>query len=104
MAVSPLSESPESVTCAVATVMLDGTESSVDVRLGETVLEAAKRAGLNPPFACEEGNCGTCMARLVEGRVEMRVNDALTDEDVADGYVLTCQSVPQTTSVTVDYV
>ncbi|MBF6474623.1 MULTISPECIES: 2Fe-2S iron-sulfur cluster-binding protein [Nocardia] len=104
MAVSPLSESPQSVTRGVVTVLLDGTKSTIEVRPGETVLEAAKRAGLNPPFACEEGNCGTCMARLVEGRVEMRVNDALTDEDVADGYVLTCQSVPQTPSVGVDYV
>ncbi|WP_280240514.1 2Fe-2S iron-sulfur cluster-binding protein [Nocardia abscessus] len=104
MAVSPLSESPESVTCAVVTVLLDGTKSTIEARPGETVLEAAKRAGLNPPFACEEGNCGTCMARLVEGRVEMRVNDALTDEDVAEGYVLTCQSLPQTPSVGVDYV
>ncbi|MFF7939724.1 2Fe-2S iron-sulfur cluster-binding protein [Nocardia gamkensis] len=102
MAVSPLSESSKTATC-VATVLLDGAQSTIDVRPDETVLEAAKRAGLNPPFACEEGNCGTCMARLVAGRVEMRVNDALTDEDVADGYVLTCQSVPQTPSVTVDY-
>ncbi|MGK8506570.1 2Fe-2S iron-sulfur cluster-binding protein [Nocardia asiatica] len=103
MAVSPLPESPESGTCGVVTVSLDGTDSTIEVRPEETVLEAAKRAGLNPPFACEEGNCGTCMARLTEGRVEMRVNDALTDEDVADGYVLTCQSVPRTPSVAVDY-
>ena len=46
---------------------------------------------------CEAGNCGTCMARLTEGHATMRVNDALEDDEVADGYILTCQGVPDTT-------
>ena len=70
---------------------------------GDTVLETARRAGLNPPYQCEAGNCATCLAHLDEGSVHMRVNDALTPEEVADGWVLTCQSLPTSTTVVVDY-
>ncbi|GGN97435.1 2Fe-2S iron-sulfur cluster-binding protein [Nocardia rhizosphaerihabitans] len=86
-----------------ATIRLDGTTRTVRIAADDTVLEAARRAGLNPPFACEAGNCGTCMARLVDGRVDMRVNDALTDDDVAQGYVLTCQSEPRSETLTIEY-
>jgi len=70
---------------------------------GDTVLEAARRAGLTPPFACERGNCATCMAHLEEGRVAMRVNDALSPDEVEAGWILTCQAVPLTREVVVDY-
>ena len=69
----------------------------------ETLLESARRAGLAPPFSCEAGNCGTCMARLTAGSATMRVNDALEEDEVAEGYVLTCQVIPDTPSVTVCY-
>ena len=85
------------------TILLDGKEVSVPRMAGETLLESARRAGLTPPFSCEAGNCGTCMAKLTAGSATMRVNDALMDEEVEDGYVLTCQAVPDTANVTVDY-
>jgi len=85
------------------TIILGRQRVSVPRKPDETLLESARRAGLTPPFSCEAGNCATCMARLVEGRVAMRVNDVLTDEDLADGYVLTCQGVPQTEQVTIRY-
>lgn len=85
------------------TIHLERKKASVPRVAGETLLESARRAGLAPPFSCEAGNCGTCMARLTEGGATMRVNDALEDDEVADGYVLTCQAVPDTTSVTVHY-
>jgi 3-ketosteroid 9alpha-monooxygenase subunit B len=72
-------------------------------RPNETLLESARRAGMSPPFSCEAGNCGTCMARLSEGSATMKVNDALMDDEVEDGYVLTCQAIPDTPSVTVHY-
>ena len=59
--------------------------------------------GMTPPFSCESGNCATCMARLVEGAVTMYANNALTDDEVADGWILTCQAVPTTPSVHVVY-
>jgi 3-ketosteroid 9alpha-monooxygenase subunit B len=85
------------------TILLDGKRVSVPRRPDETLLESARRAGLAPPFSCEAGNCATCIAKLTAGEVKMRVNDVLTGEEIADGYVLTCQSVPQTPSVTVRY-
>jgi 3-ketosteroid 9alpha-monooxygenase subunit B len=85
------------------TIHLDRKKAEVPRVAGETLLESARRAGLSPPFSCEAGNCGTCMARLSEGSATMRVNDALEPDEVEDGYVLTCQAVPDTPSVTVHY-
>lgn len=88
---------------AVVTIHLDRRKVSVPLVPGETLLETARRAGLDPPFNCEAGNCGTCMARLTVGSATMRVNDALDDDEVADGYILTCQGIPDTAQITVQY-
>ena len=85
------------------TILLDRQKASVNRVENETLLDSARRAGLSPPFSCEAGNCGTCMAKIVEGQATMRVNDALDDDEVAEGYILTCQGVPDTESVTVEY-
>jgi ferredoxin len=85
------------------TILLDRQKASVQRVENETLLESARRAGLSPPFSCEAGNCGTCMAKLVEGKATMRVNDALDEDEVDEGYILTCQGVPDTESVTVEY-
>lgn len=100
-------ENPQTVAPAEAngtiTIRLGAKRVSVPRHENETLLQAARRAGLTPPFSCEAGNCATCMAKLTEGKATMRVNDALLDDEVAEGYVLTCQAVPDTPSVTVDY-
>lgn len=93
----------EGADAGTVTIHLDRAKVSVPMVPGETLLETARRAGLQPPFSCEAGNCGTCMALLVEGRATMRVNDALDDDEVAEGYILTCQGVPDTASITVRY-
>ncbi|MFD4459157.1 2Fe-2S iron-sulfur cluster-binding protein [Nocardia sp. NPDC058480] len=85
------------------TVILNGKKRSVPRKGGETLLESARRGGLTPPFSCEQGNCATCIAKLTAGRATMRQNNALTDDEVTDGYVLTCQAVPDSTDLTVDY-
>jgi ferredoxin-NADP reductase len=85
------------------TIRLDRKKASVPRVAGETLLESARRAGLSPPFSCEAGNCGTCMARLLEGEATMRTNEVLEDDEIADGYILTCQAVPDTASITVEY-
>jgi ferredoxin-NADP reductase len=84
-------------------IVLDGREHQVRYQAGETFLETARRAGLRPPFSCEAGSCATCMAHVREGEVTMRVNNALTPEEVDEGWVLTCQGFPQSRSVTVVY-
>ncbi|PJK19626.1 2Fe-2S ferredoxin [Mycobacterium goodii] len=85
------------------TILFERAQVSVPRRPNETLLESARRAGMTPPFSCEAGNCGTCMAKLLEGTATMRVNDALDDDEVAEGYVLTCQAVPDCDTVTVSY-
>jgi 3-ketosteroid 9alpha-monooxygenase subunit B len=90
-------------TGGTVTIHLERKKVSVPQVAGETLLETARRAGLSPPFSCEAGNCGTCMARLTEGSATMRTNDVLEEDELADGYVLTCQAVPDTASVTVVY-
>jgi 3-ketosteroid 9alpha-monooxygenase subunit B len=85
------------------TVELEGRANSIEHRPGTTILQTARQMGMSPPFSCEAGNCATCMARLVEGQVTMRANNALTEDELAEGWVLTCQSVPITPAVRVVY-
>jgi ferredoxin len=85
------------------TIHLAGRTATVAHRAGTTILQAARSTGLRAPSSCESGSCATCMARVTEGRAEMRTNDALTDAEVADGWILTCQAEPVTPSVTVVY-
>ena len=76
------------------TVELDGKETVVAMGEGETILAAARRVGLAPPFACEEAYCGCCMAKVIAGQVEMRMNDGGIDQrQIDEGYILTCQGI-----------
>jgi ring-1,2-phenylacetyl-CoA epoxidase subunit PaaE len=86
-----------------ATVVLDGRTTTVTVPVGMPILDAAQKVRPDLPFACKGGVCGTCRARVTAGSVTMRRNYALEDNEVAAGYVLTCQSLPTTDTVTVDY-
>lgn len=63
-----------------------------------SILDNARTAGLPAPFACKSGVCSTCRARVVSGRVEMKVNYGLSEAEVAQGYVLTCQAGPSPTT------
>jgi ring-1,2-phenylacetyl-CoA epoxidase subunit PaaE len=85
-------------------VTLDGRRARVafDARKG-SILESVRAAGLRAPFACKQGVCATCKARLVSGTVEMKANYALAEDDLAKGYILTCQSVPTSDNVVLDY-
>jgi len=84
-------------------IRLERRKHTVPYRAGETVLETARRAGLHPPSSCEAGNCATCMAHLDAGSVTMRNNNALSEDDLAEGWILTCQSIPTSVDVVVDY-
>src|SRR4051794_3024667 len=88
---------------AEATVVLDGRATAVTVAPGERVLDAALRVRPELPFACKGGVCSTCRAKVVEGSVTMARNYALEPDEVAAGYVLTCQSTPDSERLVVDY-
>ena len=99
-----LAELSRDVAGASMLVTLDGRKRRVafDAVAGN-ILDSARKAGLPAPFACKAGVCATCRAKVTKGKVEMAARYGLTDEEVADGYVLTCQSVPIGDGVAVDY-
>ena len=78
------------------------TEFKLDTG-GLSILEAAIEAGVDAPFSCKGGVCCTCRAKVLEGQVKMNTNFALTDKEVEEGFILTCQSHPITSKVVVDY-
>jgi ring-1,2-phenylacetyl-CoA epoxidase subunit PaaE len=86
-----------------ATIILDGRRTTTTIPAGTPVLDGAQRARPDLPFACKGGVCGTCRARLVSGEVRMRRNFALEQAELDAGFVLTCQSLPVTDELTVDY-
>ena len=95
-------EPPLTSGCEV-TVILDGRTSTTTIEPGTPVLDGAQRVRPDLPFACKGGVCGTCRALLRSGEVRMRRNFALEAAELAAGFVLTCQSLPVTDQVTVDY-
>jgi 3-ketosteroid 9alpha-monooxygenase subunit B len=84
-------------------VELDRRTTTADYRAGNTLLQTARMAGLKAPSSCETGSCGTCIAQVTEGGARMLNNNALDDDEVADGWVLTCQAMPTTKTVRVVY-
>lgn len=85
-------------------VKLEGRKRTLafDANKG-SILENARAAGLPAPFACKAGVCATCRAKLISGEVHMKANYGLSADEVAQGYVLTCQAVPLTDNVVLDY-
>ncbi|WP_019852606.1 1,2-phenylacetyl-CoA epoxidase subunit PaaE [Actinopolyspora mortivallis] len=90
-------------TASTGRITLDGRTTEVSLPADTPVLDAAQRVRSDLPFACKGGVCGTCRARLTEGRVRMRRNFALEQSELDAGFVLTCQSLPLTETVAVDY-
>jgi len=91
------------VTPCDATIILDGDEYQATIKEGDVVLQAALDAGMDAPYSCRGGMCSTCRAKVTEGKADMKVNSALTDGEVEEGYILTCQAFPLTPTITVDY-
>ena len=88
---------------SAVTVVLDGRTTPLALPRDVPVLDAAQRVRGDLPFACKGGVCGTCRARITAGEVTMRRNYALEPAEVAAGYVLTCQALPASDEVTIDF-
>jgi len=86
-----------------ATIRSGGSTLGIEVKGGQSVLDAALAAGLDLPYACKGGVCCTCKAKLLEGSVDMAVNYGLEADEIERGYVLTCQAIPTTEKVVIDY-
>lgn len=86
------------------TVMLDGGEETFDLSTkGSTILEEAESHGMDAPYSCRGGICSSCKAKILEGTAEMEKNFTLSEEDIAEGYILTCQAHPTSQKITVTY-
>ena len=84
-------------------VILDGNNHEITVNEGETILEAAINADLDPPYACRVAACCSCKAKLLEGKVEMDDDEPLTEEEIEEGFILTCQSHPKSDRCVISY-
>lgn len=85
------------------TVMVDDEETTFVMPQSKSILEASLAENIDAPYSCQGGICSSCIARLTEGKATMRQNNILTDSELAEGLVLTCQAHPTTPTVYVDY-
>ncbi|WP_029586932.1 1,2-phenylacetyl-CoA epoxidase subunit PaaE [Bradyrhizobium sp. URHD0069] len=94
---------PETPPKAIAALIVDGKRKDVPLVDGESVLDAALRAGMDLPYACKGGMCSTCRAKVIEGEARMDVNYSLEPWELKAGFVLTCQAHPVSDRITIDY-
>ncbi|WP_418508850.1 2Fe-2S iron-sulfur cluster-binding protein [Corallibacter sp.] len=85
------------------TVIVDDEEATFEMSQKQSILEAALDEDLDAPYSCQGGICSSCLARIKEGEATMRQNNILTDNEVAEGLILTCQAHPTTPTIVVDY-
>lgn len=85
------------------TVMVDDEETTFEMSQKQTLLEAALKQGLDAPYSCQGGICSSCLARITNGSAEMKKNSILTDGEIAEGLILTCQAHPTSAEIYVDY-
>ncbi len=88
---------------ATVSVSLDGATHELDWPASQKLLDRLLEAGIDAPFSCREGACSACACRLVAGEVKMLHNDVLDDEDLDEGIILACQSIPVTDRVEISY-
>lgn len=88
---------------ATVTVHVYGRTSTIKVDKNTTILKAAMKNGIDPPYSCTVGVCTTCRAKMHKGQVHMMEREGLTDEEIEEGYVLTCQSLPRSADIELTY-
>ncbi|UFH55108.1 2Fe-2S iron-sulfur cluster-binding protein [Spirosoma sp. KNUC1025] len=102
--VEPIFVSPPPIIAQDRTVLLRfrGRDIEIQVPAYKSILQAALDEGLSLPFSCRGGRCSTCAARCLSGRIHMTINDVLTDQDLAEGWVLTCTGYPESDGVVIE--
>jgi len=85
------------------TVLVDDEETTFEMSQKQTILDAALKQGIDAPYSCQGGICSSCLARVSKGTAEMKKNSILSDKEVADGLILTCQAHPTSYEIRVDF-
>jgi len=85
------------------TLILDGEKVSFEMSRDEVVLDVALSKGIDVPYSCQGGVCLTCMGKIEEGKAEMIENQLLSEDEINDGYLLTCQAVPKSETLKINY-
>ena len=85
------------------TLILDGEEVSFEMSRDEVVLDIALSKGIDVPYSCQGGVCLTCMGKIEEGKADMIENQLLSEEEINDGCLLTCQAVPKSKTLKINY-
>lgn len=86
-----------------ATIIYDNETLSLEVPENMTILDAALQKNIDVPYSCQGGVCSSCIAKVSSGSASMLQNNILTDSEIKEGLVLTCQAVPKTQEITVDF-
>jgi len=85
------------------TVLLDDEKTTFFVPKGITILDAALKKGLDAPYSCQGGICSTCIGKIKQGTAQMKKNSILTDQEIEEGFILTCQAIPTSSGIYIDY-
>ena len=100
-------ESPSNTTIkkgdSEITILVDEEETTFSMPQKQTILEAALSRDIDAPYSCQGGVCSSCICRVTEGSASMRQNNILTDNEVAEGLVLSCQAEPTSATIKVDF-
>ncbi|MEM8906437.1 MAG: ferredoxin--NADP reductase [Bacteroidota bacterium] len=102
-AIEALNTDIKAIEQAQLSAVLNGQLHELTIPGGQTILQALKEVGANPPYSCESGVCATCVARITKGKAEMKACMALEEEEIAGGLILTCQAVPITKAIAIQY-
>jgi len=84
-------------------ITVDDEDFSFEMDASETILDAALKQKIDAPYSCQGGICSSCIARVTEGKAIMEKNQILTDSELAEGMILTCQAHPVTATIAIDY-
>jgi len=85
------------------TILLDDETTTFTMKQSDSILDAALEEDLDAPYACKGGVCSSCLAQVTEGKAEMKNNRVLSDEQIAKGYIITCEAHPITDKIMIDY-
>ena len=83
-------------------IMMDGEDFDFEMKKSETILDAALENDIDLPYSCQSGVCTACQGKLISGSVDMDVSDGLSDEEISEGYILCCQSIPSSDLIEVE--